>query len=231
MKRTIAFSVLSVFLFSFNSDTGRAQDTIFTDADAGVRIICRNDEGLESCFIGQGGDHEIFSAWNDDPAYIRVHDQNALNVGYWHFDLSDVDSNAEVLGARFQLDLQSNSWSDVTTVSVFAIADSAKDWDLNELPENEISGPIAPQSDYDSFPWTGEPNAPQQRFNDPTPFREEGNLPSSTVRLLEEFVEIAGTDSLPWASPERETSTVAMRVATWAKAVAVRRTPVTIRGR
>ena len=200
MKR-IAFVVLLGLLLNFQSHAVRAQDTIYTDADAGVRIICRNDEGPEPCFIGQGGEHEIFSAWSDDPAYIRVHDQNALNVGYWHFDLSEVDSNAEVLGARFQVDVQSNSWSDVTTVSVFAIADPAKDWDLNVVPENEINGPLAPQSDYESFPWTGDPGDPQQRFNSPTPFLEEGNLPSSTVRLLQEFIDVPGTDPITTGEP------------------------------
>jgi hypothetical protein len=202
MKRMIAFLVLLGLLLVLRTNTARAQEhTIFTDADSGVRIICRNDDGPEPCFIGQGGDHEIFEAWSDDPAYIRVHDQNALNVGYWHFDLSDVDSNAEVVDARFQLDLQSNSWSDLTTISVFAIADPAKDWNLNELPETEITGPIAPQSDYDSFAWTGDPNDPQQRFNAPTPFLEEGDLPSSTVRLLEEFVDIEGTDAVTTGEP------------------------------
>ena len=191
MKLAMASLAFSVFLFSVSSGTGRAQEVIFTDADAGARIICRNDQTAEACFTPRG-----------EATNIRVHDQNNLEVGYWHFDLSDVDSNAEVLEARFQLDLQSNSWTDAsTTVSVFAIVDPTKDWDLIEMPENEIVGAIAPQSDYESFAWTGDPNDPQQRFNSPTPFLEEGDLPSSTVRLLEEFIEIPGTDALTTGEP------------------------------
>ncbi len=191
MKQAITFVVLSVLLFDLGNDMVRAQEIIFTDADAGARIICRNDQTAENCFAPRG-----------EATNIRVHDQNNLEVGYWHFDLSDVDSNAEVLGARFQLDLQSNSWTDTgTTISVFAIVDPAKDWDPAVLLESEIVGAIAPQSDYDSFAWTGDPNGPQQRFNAPTPFLEEGNLPDSTVRLLEEFIEIAGTDGLTTGEP------------------------------
>ena len=133
MKRTIAYLVFSVFLFSFRSEAVRAQDILFTDADAGARIICRNDQDAAACFTPFG-----------DATNVRVHDQNTSISGYWHFDLSDVDSNANVLGARFQLDLQSNSWSDNTSVSVFAIVDTDKDWDLNELPETEINGLVIP---------------------------------------------------------------------------------------
>ena len=138
MKKVTVFVVLMGSLFGLTtSKSGVCQDILFTDADAGARIICRNDQDAAACFTPFG-----------DATNIRVHDQNSSISGYWHFDLSDVDSNANVLGARFQLDLQSNSWSDNTSVSVFAIVDTNKDWDLNELPETEIIGAIAPQSDY-----------------------------------------------------------------------------------
>ena len=198
MKKTIAVVVLMGFLLSFDNESGFGQqEIVFTDADGSARIVCRNDQTAEACFMPRaGGDGVIPDPFVDNSAYyIRVHDQNAVMSGYWHFDLGDIDSNAEVLDARFQLDMQSNSWSDITTVSVFAIADPAKDWDLNQLPENEIIGANAPQSDWDSFAWTGDPNNPQ-RFNSPVPFLEEGDLPSSTVRLLEEFIDIDGTDSI-----------------------------------
>ena len=51
--------------------------------------------------------------------YIRVHDQNQLETGYWHFDLNSIAADASITSARFQLDSQTNSWGN-TTISVFA---------------------------------------------------------------------------------------------------------------
>ncbi len=162
-----------VFLAARHATAGDV--TIFTDADAGVRVICRNDRTEADCNSPLGME-----------SYVRVHDQNQLETGYWHFDLSSLNANSQVTQARFQLDSQTNSWGN-TTVSVFAIVDPDKDWDLNALPEDQIIGSTAPQSDYDSFAWTGDP-AVQQRFNAPTPFSDEGNAASSIVRELESFI-------------------------------------------
>jgi hypothetical protein len=90
---------------------------------------------------------------------------------------------ATISSARFQLDSQTNSWGN-TTVSVFAIVDESEDWDLNNLPEDQIIGPSAPKSDYESFEWTGDTNV-QQRFNSPTPFLDEGSGVSAETRELE----------------------------------------------
>ena len=75
--------------------------------------------------------------------------------------------------------------------------DPDKDWDLNALPENEIIGSIAPQSDWDSFAWTGDA-ANQQRFNAPTPFLEEGGDAGAVVRELEILQVIEDQD--PWTT-------------------------------
>lgn len=179
-----------------------AQDhTIFTDADAGVRIICRNDWTEEQCLVPAGGEHTVISGWEDHPRYVTVKDQNNLDVGYWHFNLSDLDDNSQITQARFQLDLQTNSWGD-TSVSVFAIVEPNSDWDLNALPENEINGPSAPQSDWDSFAWTGDPVDGLQRFNAPTPFLDEGNTPSAIVRELESLIVIENQDPITDGTPE-----------------------------
>ena len=156
----------------FGPASGQTQ-TIFTDADSFGVIICRNDAP--------------FSYWCDrspgSEQYILVQDQNALMAGYWHFDLSGIDATSPIEEARLQLDTISNSWGE-TTVSVFAIADSTADWDLNSLSENELNGIKAPFSDYESHAWTGIV-PPQQRFNPPTPFLGEGAQTDSAVRLLE----------------------------------------------
>jgi hypothetical protein len=157
--------------------------TIVTDADATVRVICRNDRPEADCNAPLGTN-----------AFVRVHDQNNLDTGYWHFDLSDLNANSQVTKASFQLDSQTNSWGN-TTVSVFAIVDPDKDWDLNALPEDQITGAVAPQSDWDTYAWTGDP-AVQQRFNSPTPFLDEGNTASSIVRELESFILIENQDPL-----------------------------------
>jgi hypothetical protein len=148
-----------------------------------VRIICRNDQTEQWCDTPRG----------EDP-YVRVHDQNNLDTGYFHFDLGEIDPSSEITQARFQLDSQTNSWGD-TTISVFAIMDPALDWDLNVLPETEIIGANAPQSDWESFAWTGDPNN-QQRFNVPTPFLDEGNRRDSVVRELSLFLLIDNEDPL-----------------------------------
>lgn len=160
---------------SFNKAHGGTQ-TIFTDADTYGVIVCRNDAP--------------FSFWCDRAPgreqVIKVHDQNALMAGYWHFDLNEIDAATSFQEARLQLDTVTNSY-DETTVSVFAIADPESDWDLDEISERRLNGINAPFSDYESFAWTGAV-PPQQRFNDPTPFLEEGTAPESRVRLLQEGI-------------------------------------------
>jgi hypothetical protein len=119
-----------------------------------------------------------------------VHQDNNLDTGYFHFDLSDLGADSEITEARLQLDSQTNSWGD-TTVSVYAVADPGVDWDLDVLPESEINVLTAPQSDWESFAWTGDPgpnNETQQRFNAPLPFLDEGGAPGSIVRELELFI-------------------------------------------
>jgi hypothetical protein len=157
------------------------QQTIFTDADAGVREVCRWDEPEEVCYVPRGGDHVIIDDWSDNPRYMRVHDQNAMDVAYLHFDLSGVAAGAQVNQARFQLDAQSNSWGD-TSVMVVAIVDEAEDWDLNAVPENELFGGNAPKLDWSD--WEDDPTPNSNRFNTPTPFFDEGSTKSDGVRQL-----------------------------------------------
>jgi hypothetical protein len=175
MTRRALFSatVLAIVAVATNNiASAQNTQTIFTDADATVRVICRNDQPEADCLLPRG-----------EEAYVRVHDQNALDSGYWHFDLSDLDATAEVTSARFQLDMQTNSWGD-TAVAVFAITDTNKDWDLNSLPEAEITGENAPAADWSD--WLGDPDANgQQRFNSPTPFLEEGIRANAVVRQQE----------------------------------------------
>jgi hypothetical protein len=195
-RRVIAV-VVAVVMAPFVAGPISAQQpqTIITDADAGVREVCRWDVSEEDCLVPRGGDHEILDPWNDDPAYLRVHDQNAMDVAYLHFDLSSVADGAQVSEARFQLDLQSNSWGD-TSVMVVAIVNENEDWDLDEIPENEIFGGNAPKLEWSD--WEDDPTPDSNRYNFPTPFIDEGNNPADDVRqLVDEFepVFIASTDS------------------------------------
>jgi hypothetical protein len=168
--------------------------TIFTDADAGVREVCRWDEPEENCLVPRGGDHDIIDEWNDDPRYMRVHDQNAMDVAYLHFDLSGIAQGAQVNDARFQLDAQSNSWGD-TSVMVVAIVNEAEDWDLDDIPENVIFGGNAPKLEWSG--WEDDPTPDTNRYNTPTPFIDEGSNVGDEVRqLVDEFepVFIPSTD-------------------------------------
>jgi hypothetical protein len=110
-----------------------------------------------------------------------VHDQNALDVAYLHFDLSSVAAGAQVTNARFQLDAQSNSWGD-TSVMVVAIVDENEDWDLNAVPEDVIYGGNAPKLDWSD--WEEDPTPNSNRFNNPTPFIDEGASKPDAVRQL-----------------------------------------------
>jgi hypothetical protein len=176
MIRTVLLLNVGLTLLCSGVSFGQQQLTIFNDADATVRVICRNDYSEEDCLQPLGdptsGEHQ----------YIRVHDQNQLETGYWHFNLSQLAPNAQVTSARFQLDAQTNSWGD-TALQVVAITDPSKDWDLNAIPEEAINGVNAPLSDWDSYAWTGDPDN-QQRFNAPTPFLDEGESASSVARRL-----------------------------------------------
>jgi hypothetical protein len=166
------------------------QQSIFTDADAGVRGICRWDQSEAACLMPRGAPGPMREDWS----YLRVHDQNNLDVAYLHFDLSGVAPNAQVTGARFQLDAQSNSWGN-TSVMVVAIVDESEDWDLNAIPENEIYGGNAPKLDWSG--WEDDPTPNTNRFNNPTPFLDEGSNKGDEVRqLVDEFepVFIANTD-------------------------------------
>ena len=174
--------------------------TVLTDADAGVRVVCRNDETEDICLVPRGGEHTVLDEWSDNPRYIRVHDQNALDVGYWHFDLSNLDASRQVSEARFQVDAQSNSWGD-TTVAVVAIVDPDSDWDLAALAENEIIGSTAPQSDWEPYAWTGDPDF-QQRYNQPLPFLDEGTQTNSVVRILEEGILVENQDAYTEGTPD-----------------------------
>ena len=176
------------------SSSAQQQQTLFTDADAGVREVCRWDETEEVCLVPRGGDHAIIDDWSDNPRYMRVHDQNAMDVAYLHFDLSGISANAQVTDARFQLDAQSNSWGD-TSVMVVAIVNESEDWDLDAIPENEIYGGNAPKLDWSD--WEDDPTPDTNRFNQPQPFFDEGTTKSDEVRqLVDEFepVFIASTD-------------------------------------
>ena len=81
IQRTrVLYAALGGLLVSFGYHAGYAQDfTITTDADATVRILCRNDRDEAACLDPRGTD-----------AFVRVHDQNQLETGYFHFDLSDL---------------------------------------------------------------------------------------------------------------------------------------------
>ena len=174
------------------------QQTILTDADAGVREVCRWDEPEEVCLVPRGGDHTVLDEWSDNPRYMRVHDQNAMDVAYLHFDLSNVAANAQVSGARFQLDAQSNSWGD-TSVMVVAIVDENEDWDLDAIPENEIYGGNAPKLDWSD--WEDDPTPNSNRFNTPTPFFDEGSAKGDEVRqLVDEFEPVF----IPTTDPETD---------------------------
>ena len=171
---------------SENSAAQTAQ-TILADADATVRIICRNNYPEGVCFTPLGANNA-----DGEDRFIRVHDQNQLETGYWHFDLQSIPAGASIKSARFQLDIQTNAWGD-TTVSVLAIVPENQDWNLTELAEDQIVGANAPKSDYGSFEWTGDPTNPQ-RFNQPTPFLDEGSSANSEVRELSMFLLIENQD-------------------------------------
>ncbi|MCA9215987.1 MAG: hypothetical protein KDB27_23130 [Planctomycetales bacterium] len=170
----VSIAMLSLITSAAPADT----QTIFTDADTYNAVICRNDAPFNFWCDGGRGTQQ----------YVKVHDQNALFSGYWHFDLSQIDAQSPIEEARLQLDTQTNSYGE-TTVSVFAIADSDADWDLDAFPESRLNGINAPFSDYESYAWTGNPGIDgQQRFNSPTPFLEEGTDSGARVRLLEEGI-------------------------------------------
>jgi hypothetical protein len=174
-RRTSVIATFWAISISVSQPSSGEVQTVFTDADTYGVIICRNDAPFTFWCDGARGGNQ----------FVKVHDQNALFSGYWHFDLSEIDAQSTIEEARLELDTQTNSYGE-TTVSVFAIADSSADWDLNSLPENRFNGINAPFSDYESYAWTG--NAPQQRFNSPTPFLEEGTEPDSRVRLLQKGI-------------------------------------------
>jgi hypothetical protein len=129
---------------------------------------------------------------------MRVHDQNAMDVAYLHFDLSSVPPNASVTEAKFQLDAQSNSWGD-TSVMVVAIVDESEDWDLNAVAENEIFGGNAPKLEWSD--WEDDPTPNSNRFNTPTPFLDEGPNKGDAVRQLVDDVEPV---FIPTTDPETE---------------------------
>ena len=173
----------------------QVSQTILTDADSTVRGVCRWDAPQDVCYEPRGTADNITEDWDDHPRYLRVHDQNALDVAYLHFDLSGIAPNSQVNSARFQLDAQSNSWGD-TSVMVVAIVDEATDWDLDAVPESEIYGANAPHLDWSD--WEDELDIPDShRFNLPTPFLDEGDTKSDKVRQLVDTFEpifIASTD-------------------------------------
>jgi hypothetical protein len=199
VKRICLAAAMSNVLLMANLAQAQVTQTITTDADAAVRIICRGDETEEECLTPRG------ALPHEDAAYVRVHDQNNLESGYWHFDLGSVSPNAQVTSARFQLDAQTNSWGD-TSVSVVAIVDQAEDWDLDAVPEDSIIGENAPKADF--LEW--EPGDPDSnRFNSPTPFLDEGTAQSSAVRILNDtpiFIENqdANTEGTSPADPGNE---------------------------
>jgi hypothetical protein len=177
----LALVALSVAFAISYAAQAQVTQTILTDADAGVRVVCRGDVSEADCLLPRGvpGPNPL----DNDSPYLRVHDQNALDVAYLHFNLSGIAPGAQVTAARFQLDVQNNSWGD-TSVSVVAIADDRNDWDLTALPENQIIGRNAPKADY--LEWE-EGDMDFNRFNTPRPFLDEGTATNSAVRLLNEL--------------------------------------------
>jgi hypothetical protein len=177
---------------------GEAEFTVFTDADATVQVVCRNDNLVEECMHPKGADTitGLHPAWGDtnfDHKYVRVHNSNAQEAGYFHFDLSGIDAGSQISEARFQLDTQTNSWSD-NHVTVVSIVDPGQDWNLNALPENMMFGGNAPMADWGD--WDGESDD-DRRVSRPQPFLQEGEGPDAATRLLVpagEFITIKNQD-------------------------------------